>query len=68
MHQKRTGTHAASIFVVVAEYGEWSIGKISDVYFNFAMGGEQYLESLLELLTQIKKNHRLITTLEESIL
>lgn len=37
-------------FVSVAARGEWSIGKVLDVYFKFAMGGDQYLGRILALL------------------
>ena len=47
--RKGSGLHASSAstmpstFVAVAARGEGSIGKILDVYFKFAMGGDQYL-------------------------
>ena len=37
-------------FVAVAAHGEWSIGKILDVCFKFAMGRVQYLGRILALL------------------
>ncbi|KAL9181723.1 hypothetical protein ACHAXT_012066 [Thalassiosira profunda] len=54
--RKGSGTHASSAttlppsFVAVAARGEWSIGKVLDVYFKFAMGGDQYLGRILALL------------------
>ena len=54
--RKGAGMHASSAttsppsFVSVAARGEWSIGKILDVYFKFAMGGDFYLGRLLALL------------------
>jgi len=54
--RKGSGSHASSAstmppsFVAVAARGEWSIGKILDVYFKFAMGGDQYLGRILALL------------------
>ena len=51
-----SGSHVSSAttvppsFVSVAARGEWSIGKILDVYFKFAMGGDQYLGRILALL------------------
>ena len=54
--RKGSGSHASSAttsppsFVSVAARGEWSIGKILDVYFKFAMGGDQYLGRILSLL------------------
>ncbi|KAL7537408.1 hypothetical protein ACHAWF_013067, partial [Thalassiosira exigua] len=54
--RKGSGTYASSAttlppsFVAVAARGEWSMGKILDVYFKFAMGGDQYLGRLLALL------------------
>jgi hypothetical protein len=53
---KGSGSHASSAttlppsFVAVAARGEWSIGKILDVYFKFALGGDQYLGRILALL------------------
>lgn len=54
--RKGSGSHASSVttlppsFVAVAARGEWSIGKILDVYFKFALGGDQYLGRILALL------------------
>ena len=54
--RKGSGIHASSgttcppSFVAVAARGEWSIGKILDVYFKFAMGGDQYLGRILAML------------------
>ena len=54
--RKGSGSHASSAsimppsFVAVAARGEWSIGKILDVYFKFAMGGDQYFGQILALL------------------
>jgi hypothetical protein len=54
--RKGSGSHASSAttlppsFVAVAARGEWSIGKILDVYFKFALGGDQYLGRILALL------------------
>jgi len=54
--RKGSGSYASSAttnppsFVAVAARGEWSIGKILDVYFKFAMGGDQYLGRLLAFL------------------
>jgi hypothetical protein len=53
--QKGSGTHAASattcppLFTSIACRGEWSMGKILDVYFRFAAGGDYYLGQLLSL-------------------
>jgi hypothetical protein len=44
--RKGSGTHASSAttlppqFTSVAARGEWSMGKILDIYFQFAMGGD----------------------------
>jgi hypothetical protein len=54
--RKGSGSYASSAttsppsFVAVAARGEWSIGKVLDVYFKFAMGGDQYLGRLLAFL------------------
>jgi len=54
--RKGSGSHASSAtilppsFVAIAERGEWSIGKILDIYFKFALGGDQYLGRILALL------------------
>ena len=54
--RKGSGIHASSAttvppsFVAVAARGEWSIGKVLDVYFKFGMAGDQYLGRLLALL------------------
>ena len=37
-------------FVAVAARGEWSIGKVLDVYFKFGLGGDQYLGRILAFL------------------
>jgi hypothetical protein len=53
--RKGSGTHAASattcppLFTSIACRGEWSMGKILDVYFQFAAGGDYYLGQLLSL-------------------
>ena len=53
--QKGSGTHAASattcppLFTLIACRGEWSTGKILDIYFQFAAGGNYYLGQLLSL-------------------
>ena len=58
--RKGSGSHASSAttsppsFVSVAARGEWSMGKILDVYFRFAMGGDQYLGRILSLLDPAK--------------
>jgi len=36
-------------FTAIACHGEWSMGKILDVYFQFAAGGDYYLRQLLSL-------------------
>ncbi len=36
-------------FTTVACRGEWSMGKVLDIYFQFAQGGDYYLEQLLTL-------------------
>ena len=41
-------------FVSVAARGEWSIGKILDVYFKFGCGGDQYLGRILAFLNPTK--------------
>ena len=54
--RKGSGTHASSAttvppqFTSVAARGEWSMGKILDIYFQFAMGGDFYLGRLLTLI------------------
>ena len=48
-HASSGTTHPPS-FVAVAARGEWSIGKVLDVYFKFGMGGDQYLGRILALL------------------
>jgi hypothetical protein len=53
--RKGSGTHAASattcppLFTSIAARGEWSMGKVLDVYFQFASGGDFYLGQLLSL-------------------
>ena len=53
--RKGGGTHATSAttlppqFTTVACRGEWSMGKILDIYFQFAAGGDYYLGQLLSL-------------------
>jgi hypothetical protein len=53
--RKGSGTHAASattcppLFTSIAARGEWSMGKVLDVYFQFAQGGDHYLGQLLSL-------------------
>jgi len=53
--RKGSGTHAASattcppLFTSIAARGEWSMGKVLDVYFQFAAGGDFYLGQLLSL-------------------
>lgn len=53
--RKGSGTHAASattcppLFTSIACRGEWSMGKILDIYFRFAAGGDYYLGQLLSL-------------------
>ena len=53
--RKGSGTHAASattcppLFTSIACRGEWSMGKILDIYFRFAAGGDYYLGQLLTL-------------------
>ena len=64
--RKGSGTHASSAttappsFVAVAACGEWSIGKILDVYFKFAMAGDQYLGRLLALLNPEKPDFAIL--------
>jgi hypothetical protein len=54
--RKRSGTHASSAttvppaFTFVAARGEWSMGKILDIYFQLSMGGDYYLGRLLTLI------------------
>ena len=54
--RKGSGTHASSAttvppaFTSVAARGKWSMGKIRDIYFQFAMGGDYYLGRLLMLI------------------
>lgn len=54
--RKGSGSHASSAttvppqFTSVAARGEWSMGKILDIYFQFAMGGDYYLGRLLTLI------------------
>ena len=45
-----SGTTRPPSFVSVAARGEWSIGKVLNVYFKFGMGGDQYLGHILALL------------------
>mgnify|MGYP006157755839 CR=1 FL=1 len=53
--RKGGGTHATSAttlppqFTTVACRGEWSMGKVLDIYFQFAQGGDYYLGQLLTL-------------------
>ena len=53
--RKGGGTHVTSAttlppqFTTVACRGEWSMGKILDIYFQFAAGGDYYLGQLLSL-------------------
>jgi hypothetical protein len=53
--RKGSGTHAASattcppLFTSIACRGEWTMGKVLDVYFRFAAGGDYYLGQLLSL-------------------
>jgi hypothetical protein len=53
--RKGSCTHAASattcppLFTSIAARGEWSMGKVLDVYFQFAQGGDHYLGQLLSL-------------------
>ena len=53
--RKGSGTHAASattcppLFTSIACRGEWRMGKILDIYFQFAAGGDYYLGQLLTL-------------------
>ena len=53
--RKGSGTHAASattcppLFTSIAARGEWSMGKVLDIYFQFAQGGDHYLGQLLSL-------------------
>ncbi len=64
--RKGSGSHASSAttlppsFVSVAAHGEWSIGKILDVYFCFAMGGDQYLGWILALLDPSKETFSIL--------
>ena len=52
---KGSGTHVASattcppLFTSIAARGEWSMGKVLDVYFQFAASGDFYLGQLLTL-------------------
>ena len=54
--RKGSATHASSAttlppaFTSIAARGEWSMGKILDIYFQFAMGGDYYLGRLLTLI------------------
>jgi hypothetical protein len=53
--RKGSGTHASSattcppLFTSIAARGEWSMGKVLDVYFQFAASGDHYLGQLLSL-------------------
>ena len=53
--RKGGGMHATSAitllpqFTTNAYHGEWSMGKILDIYFQFAAGGDYYLGQLLSL-------------------
>lgn len=64
--RKGSGSHASSAttvppsFVSVAARGEWSIGKILDMYFKFAMGGDQYLGRILALLDPNKESFSIL--------
>jgi hypothetical protein len=64
--RKGSGSHASSAttlppsFVSVAARGVWSIGKILDVYFRFAMGGDQYLGRILALLDPSKETFSIL--------
>ena len=54
--RKGSGSYASSattappLFVATAARGEWSIGKVLDVYFKFGAAGDQYLRRLLAFL------------------
>ena len=54
--RKGSGSYASSATtqppssVATAARGEWSIGKVLDVYFKFGAGGDQYLGRLLAFL------------------
>ena len=60
--RKGSGTHAASattappLFTSIACRGEWSMGKILDIYFRFAAGGDYYLGQLLSLKDPMHPN------------
>ena len=45
-----SGTTMPPSFVAVAARGEWSIGKVLDIYFKFGLGGDQYLGRILAFL------------------
>jgi hypothetical protein len=53
--RKGSGTHASSattcppLFTSIAARGKWSMGKVLDVYFQFAASGDHYLGQLLSL-------------------
>ena len=51
VHQSETDDTVPIIGAdIVAARGEWSMGKILDIYFQFAMGGDYYLGRLLTLI------------------
>lgn len=60
--RKGSGIHASSgttcppSFVSVAARGEWLMGKVLDIYFKFALGGDQYLGRILALLDPLKES------------
>ena len=60
--RKGSGMHAASAMTCppqltsIAYHGEWSMGKILDLYFRFAAGGDYYLGQLLSLKDPTKAN------------
>jgi hypothetical protein len=55
-NRKGSETHASSATTVpsafssIAAQGEWTMGKILDIYFQIAMGGDYYLGRLLSLI------------------
>ena len=49
MHHHHQPHYSACVHVHCSS-GEWSIGKILDIYFQFAMGGDYYLGRLLILI------------------
>lgn len=58
---KRESAHATSAITLsprstAAYHGEWSMGKVFDIYYQLAAGGDKYLGQLLTHKDQITGN------------